>query len=388
MIQRLFFLFVALVLSQSLGCGRSGESGERNNHASLTRPLSGEQVHVEYAEGFRVSYHENYKLLEILNPYQDMTDTLRYVLIPRGSQPPELDSNARVIELPVQSMIAMSTTHLALTDMLDANQVITGMSQPEYVYNEEIRQNLEKGSITEFNGGEFNKEQALAIDPDLIMVSGGQAARSDGFRVLQESGINIMVNSEWLETTPLGKAEWVKMMGALLNKEELANRKFREVERRYLELKKKVSEVESRPLVINNMPYKGAWFVSGGNSFTARYLKDAGAGYVWFDHPSTGGLRLDFESVYEVGLKAEVWLNPGSATSKKDILTHDSRFRDFKAFETGRIYNNNRRLSASGGNDFWESGVVRPDLVLADLIKIFHPAILPQHKLYYYQKLD
>lgn len=126
----------------------------------------------------------------------------------------------------------------------------------------------------------------------------------------------------------------------------------------------------------------------GGNSFEAILLKDAGANYPWFDEKQTGGLRKDFEVIYKVGLEAEVWLNPGAATSREEILQKDGRFKDFKAFKTGRIYNNNRRVSPAGGNDYWESGVVHPERLLADLIHILHPTLLPGHELFYYQKLN
>ncbi len=347
-----------------------------------------DSVVVKYARGFQITYHENYKLLEVLNPYQDKVDTLRYVLKPRSVRLDTVFRDAQVVDIPVRSMIATSTTHIALTEMLDANEIITGMVGAEYVYSSEIRNRLEEGKITAFSQGEFNKEQALAMQPDLVMVSAGQSSQFDDFRVLMESGINVLVNSEWLETTPLGKAEWVKMMAALLNKETLANRKFGDVAESYNNLKAKVKNVTDKPLVINNLPYKGAWFVSGGDSFTAQYLKDAGADYPWFDNTSTGGLRKDFEVVYEVGLRADVWLNPGAAATRQEILAKDPRFKDFESFQADRIYNSNKRMSETGGNDFWESGVVHPERLLADLIHIMHPDILPDRSLFYYQKLD
>ncbi len=389
LISRFLYLgFASLFLLA--GCHKNKPTPQNTSQpqATIVSLAPSEKVQVNFASGFRVSYHKGYKRLDILNPFQDQTDTLHYVLIPRGASQPQLDLEAQFIETPVRSMIATSTTHLALTDMLNANSIVKGVTRPDYVYNKEIRRGLEQGRIEEFTGGEFNKEQALALSPDLIMVSGGNASQFDNFRVLLDSGINVVVNSEWLEQTPLGKAEWVKMMGVLLNKEEMSNRRFDEIKERYQQLKKKVKDVSEKPLVINNMPYKGAWFVSGGNSFTAQFLKDAGANYPWFDNPSTGGLRLDFETVYEVGLRADIWLNPGNAQSKQEILATDSRFRDFKSFETGEIYNNNRRMSETGGNDFWESGVMRPEIILADLIKIMHPSLIPDHQLYYYQKLE
>lgn len=346
------------------------------------------RVQAEYAEGFRITYHENYKLLEILNPFQNRVDTLRYALIPRAASGQVDVPGATEIVIPLQSLIVTSTTHVALTDVLGANNIIEGVVGGEYVYNEEVKNSLDNNEIVSFSEGEFNKEQALAMNPDLIMISGGQSSQFDDYRILIKSGINILVNSEWLETTPLGKAEWIKVMAALLDREERANEHFNIVKKRYKELKSEVQKANEKPDVLINLPFKGAWFVPGGNSYTAQLLKDAGADYPWSDSEETGGLRKSFEVVYKVGLDADVWLNPGSATSKNEILTKDSRFRDFKSFQTGKIYNHYKRTNSSGGNDFWESGVVYPEIVLADLIKILHPSIVPDHSLYYYHKVE
>jgi iron complex transport system substrate-binding protein len=371
----------------SWACNRTSDKSRTANvdSTSVTFP---DRVTAEYAEGFRISYHDNYKLLEILKPFQNRVDTLRYSLVPRELTEEVDVSNTREIAIPVRSMIATSTTHVGLTDMLNANDIITGMVGAEYVYNGEIRKGLDAGKITGFPTGEFNKEQALALRPDILMISGGQSSQFDNYRVLIDSGIDVIVNSEWLETTPLGKAEWVKVMAALLNKEKLANKNFSAVAEQYNQLKTAVEGVEEKPLVINNLPFKGAWHVPGGNSYTATFLTDAGANFPWSDSEQTGALQKDFEVVYAIGLKADIWLNPGTAETKDDILAKDSRFKDFKSFETGRIYNNIKRVSPAGGNDFWESGVVHPEILLADLVKIFHPEIVPDHTLYYYQKVE
>lgn len=392
MIQRILYDYsILLALALSLffgGCESAPQADQSNNNAAADSSLFPHKVEAEYAEGFQISYHQNYKLLEILKPFQDRVDTLRYSLVPR-ERADEIDvDNTEEILIPVKSLIATSTTHIGLTEMLNANDVITGMKGADYVYNKEVKRRLTQGDVVSMSEGEINKEKVLAMAPDLLMISGGQSAQFANYQVLTDSGISVMVNSEWLETTPLGKAEWVKVMAALLNKEQLANKEFNAVVEKYHSLKEKVDTVAQKPLVINNMPYKGAWFVSGGSSFTAQYLKDAGADYPWYNSDETGGLRKDFEVVYEIGLQADTWINPGAAKTKDDILAKDSRFKDFKPFKTGDIYNNNHRVNESGGNDFWESGVVHPEILLADLIKIFHPDLLPNHQLYYYQQID
>lgn len=346
-----------------------------------------DDIQVNYAQGFSVNEWENYTLINVFNPFQDQSDTLRYVLVPEEQSLPESIPEGQLIRTPVESMIATSTTHIALTEMLNANDVIKGMAGAKYAYSKDIRDRLKAGKITSFTQGEFNNEVALEMSPDLVMISAGQSSQYDNYRLLVDSGIAVFVNAEWLETTPLGKAEWLKVMGLLLEKEKEASQRFEEIANRYNTLKAKADEAAQNPLVINNMPYKGAWFVSGGNSFTAQYLKDAAADYPWYGNQSTGGLRLTFETVFEAGLRADVWLNPGTATTKDDILAIDSRFREFKSFQTGRIYNNNKRMSPTGGNDFWETGVVRPDLILSDLITILHPKLTESDSLYFYQKV-
>ncbi len=394
--QRFFYLCTTVflggwfMLSLFLG-GCQSDAHQQSEKQSSSNNLSAQftdSVKANYAEGFRITYHDDHKLLEILNPFQDRVDTLRYSLVPRDLADEVDIENTTEISIPIKSLVATSTTHLALAEMLDAVDVITAMAGGDYVYNEEIREGIESGDVTSLPEGELNKETVLEMNPDLLMVSGGQSSDFDNIRMLMDSDINVMVNSEWLETTPLGKAEWVKVLAALLNKEELANEKFASVKQEYNRLKSLADSVTEKPLVINNMPYKGAWFVSGGQSFTAQFLRDAGADYPWFDSDETGGLRKSFEVIYEIGLEADIWINPGAAESKEEVLGKDSRFKDFKPYQTGEIYNNNRRMSPSGGNDFWESGVVHPEIVLADLIAIFHPELLPDHQLYYYQKID
>lgn len=378
-----FFSVLAAILAVMILQNCSRHSKDSTNHNT---PL--EKIKIQYAEGFSINRYEGYTRINVFNAFQDQPDTLRYNLVSRGIEVPESLPQGQLIRTPVRRMIATSTTHIALTDMLNANDIITGMVGARYAYNPEIREGVAAGKVTAFDEGEFNNEVALNLQPDLIMISAGQASQYDSYRLLVESGIAVFVNAEWLERTPLGKAEWLKVMGELLEKREEAQEAFQKVAHRYEELKKKASQIGNQPLVINNMPYKGAWFVSGGNSFTAQYLKDAGADYPWYKNESTGGLRLDFETVYEAGLRADVWLNPGTAITKADVLAKDPRFSDFKSFQNGRIFNNTKRMNSAGGNDFWETGVVRPDLILSDLITILHTEPVVSDSLYFYQKVE
>jgi iron complex transport system substrate-binding protein len=197
-----------------------------------------------------------------------------------------------------------------------------------------------------------------------------------------------MMNAEWLETDPIGRTEWVKLMAALLNKEDVVNAKFDSIVKEYNQLKELAATVKQKPQVIVGMPFKGSWFVPDGDSYITQFLKDAGAAYHWSDVKKTGSLALDFETVAPIALKADFWLNPGSSNSKAEIAEKDERYTRFNPYQKGTIYNNNKRTNDIGSNDYWESGACNPHLVLADLITIFHPELLPGHQLDYHKQLQ
>jgi iron complex transport system substrate-binding protein len=381
-------LFICLGFLQSCG-KRSHKTSISSTPEHLQTASLSSQAHpinVRYARGFSIEEHQHYTLLNVFNPFQNQTDTLRYLLIPRAQTRPDAYPKAQTIQVPVRSMIVTSATQLGSLEMLQSQNVIKGMVGAKYAYNSEIRKRITNGDIKSFKGS-LNKESALNMHPDLVIISSGKASQFKNFSVLVNAGIGIFVNGNWLETTPLGRAEWIKVMGLLVGKEKTARKKFNHIAKRYNRLKEKAETADNKPLVINNLPYKGAWFESGGQSYMAQYFRDARARYHWFDNKSTGGLRLSFETVYNVGLKADVWLNPGRTRTKADILAVDQRLKAFKAYKTDQIYNNNKRATTSGANDFWEKGVVRPDLVLSDLIKILHPGLLSNDSLYFYRKV-
>jgi iron complex transport system substrate-binding protein len=347
-----------------------------------------DKVEIKHARGFSVRYFGHYKVLRVVNPFEKQPDTSQYVLVQRGTPRPEGFPRAQFIEVPIRTMIGGSSAHIALTDFLQANSILIGLGSLDYISSPEVLKMVEGGKLAEVGSGpSLNQEVVLSLKPDLLMTIGRSDEKYSLNPLLSDAGIGVVTNSEWMENTPLGRAEWVKLMAIFLNKEALVNEKFGEVERRYAELTKIAAGTKNRPTVFNGMSFKGVWHVAGGKGYMARFLQDAGANYLWAQDTSTGSLALDFESVYAVATQAEVWVNPSAAKSRQDLLINDSRNADFQAFKTGKIYNNNRRTNSRGSNDYWESGLVNPQLVLADLIRIFHPELLPDHQLTYYQAI-
>jgi iron complex transport system substrate-binding protein len=288
-------------------------------------------------------------------------------------------------------MVLMSSMHVGLAGFLGAEEQIIGLGNLKYVSSPKVIQRIDAGKIQEIGHDQtLNEEQLVALQPDLLMATGSPTAQLNRYQTLRNAGVPVLINSEWVERTPLGRAEWVKLMAALLNKEAFVNQKFEQVEREYNRLTALSRSVTFKPTLISGMNAKDAWFVPDGDSYVTRFFLDAGGTYPWVNRRTTGSLPLNFEAVYPIALKADYWLNIGlnGVDSKKDVLAKDIRYADFNPFKSGQLYSYGKRVNSRGANDYWESGAVNPHRVLADLIKILHPELLPKHQLIYYKQLN
>ncbi len=214
-------------------------SCEQKSNKSEKSTLDFEQITPKYAKGFSFEKYEDFQILHILRPFNDKADTISYLLLPKSAErKPTQFSELQTIRTPIDNFVALSTTHIALADFLNATDKIVGLSSVEYVYNEKIRNRLERKEVVSVGDGQtLNQEQILSLNPSLLMASGfSQASFERIYRPMLDLGIPVLLNSEWMEETMLGRTEWVKVLGALLGKEELAQKKFEEVEKQYLEL--------------------------------------------------------------------------------------------------------------------------------------------------------
>ncbi len=191
-----------------------------------------------------------------------------------------------------------------------------------------------------------------------------------------------------MENTPLGRSEWLKFTALFFNQEEKAEEIFNQISKNYQKIAAKTKAIEKLPKVFTGFNFKGTWYAPGCKSYIAQYLADAGAELLCVENVD-GSIPLSFEDVFERAATADYWLNVSQSwQSLKDVIREDSRYSDFQAVKKGNVYNNNARLNENGGNDYWESGISNPNMILADLIKIFHPELLPNHQLFFYQKLS
>ena len=379
-------IFIGLLIQ---GCGPSGhEQQEQQAPADSTTLFVKTEIH--HARGFNIAYFKDFKLVSIINPFGGKGDTLQYILQKKGTAMPAGYPRAQRIEIPVKSLAAMSSMHVGLLGFLDAEHVLTGLGSLQYVYSPKVIGLIKAGKIAEVGRDQgLNDEKVIEMRPGLVMTIGNPGGKMDHYRILKEAGIPVLINSEWVEQTPLARAEWVKLMAALLDKEELVNQKFTQIETEYERLSALAQKAATKPTVLSGLNTKDAWFLPGGNSYMARFFKDAGADYHWGATPGQGSLPLSFEAVYPFALTADYWLNVGFDThdTRKSIIAQDTRYADFKAVRTARLYSYNRLVNEQGSNDFFESGSVNPHTVLADMIRIFHPELLPDHQLVYYKQL-
>jgi len=379
------FILLAFILSV-LSC-REGSAG-KTPARPVQVPSSPAKSRIKFAQGFTIDYFDRYKEVKILNHSAGSADTLDYLLLPAGVAIPAGHAHAQVIRIPVQSMIVLGSPHIAQADFAGVADRITGVGDGQYIVCPVVREGLRTGRVRQVGlESGLNNELVISMRPGVLMTMTNPDAAFGGYRTLMDAGIPVLPNADWLETTPLGKAEWVKLMGALTDREDLVNRKFDSVEQAYQRLAAIGKASAIRPSVIIGMPFKGTWYMPAGDSYVAQLLRDAGANYHWSDTKGTGSLALNFETVAPVALTADFWLDVGDVDSKKEILSRDTRYEAFRAFRSGAVYSYNRRVNAAGASDYWESGAVNPQSVLADLIRILHPDALPADTLIYYKQI-
>ena len=351
--------------------------------------MRGEAVDLRYAENFSIEEFESYRIVTVRNPWRGSGDTLfQYALALKGAELPELGPNTRVIRTPVKRLAILGTVYLAHAEALDLYQELIGVAHAKYASDRKPLQQLKNGYTKSIPGeGSIDIEVTLSLQPDLILASAVGDPQHDAHPLLERTGQSVAVTAGYMEKHPLGRAEWLKFTAAFFGKDAMAKALFDEIADRYEKLSALTESIEHRPTVLANAPFAGAWHVPGGKSFTAQAIDDAGGRYLFQSIDSSGGVPVDLEKVFFQAVDADFWIHPGQARSLAELESMDRRFVEFRAFKNGKVYNNSKRIGPGGGNEVWERGVLRPDETLADLIAIFHPELIGQRELVYYERL-
>lgn len=348
-----------------------------------------DKVEVHYARNFSVEYFNHYKIVTML-PWIGAEVAQEYLLVQCGTPIPEDHADLPTFEIPVNRFVSMSTSILPHLETQNVLNRLVGVDTILFTSNETVITRTNEGAILEIGGGgtggDINFEVLLVLQPDLVMAqeffAGGTTLSQ-----LQEAGFPAVLNADYADTSPLGQAEWGKYVALFFNTEAEANQAFDGVVERYEALRELTADVDERPTVIAASPFGGTWFMPAGDSTIAQLLADAGGDFLFADEVGTS-IPLDVEVVLERGATAEYWVNVNQFwNTQADMLNDDARFAQFDALSLGNVWNNNARMNANGGSDYFESGAANPDRILADLIAILHPDLLPDHEFVYYRPL-
>lgn len=352
-----------------------------------TKSLTGKSSVI--ATGFTIESFEGFKIVTINNPWQKYEGQgIRYVLTENPQNLPDSLLDEPIIKIPVKTTITFSTTHVGFISALDKNSGIIGVSGKDFISNPDIRKSIDAGTCYDIGfAPNIDYERILMLKPDLVFLYGLDPSVTALVKRLKDAGIQSVLVSEFLEPEALGKAEWIRFFGAFLDCENQADSIFNLVKSNYLESCKIASHFKTRPSILVGLPFKDTWFMAGGKSFTAGLIEDAGGEYLWNDNSNIDFIPLDLESVFQKAGNADIWINSGTAQTVQEILSYDKRLEYIPALKNGKIFNNNLKVNEFGGNDFWESGAVRPDWILDDLIHIFHDHDSENYEYHYYKQI-
>jgi iron complex transport system substrate-binding protein len=374
-----------------MACHQDSTKTQKNKAVSAAQTIP-----LKHARGFVIQKQEfNPKegpslTLQVQNPWQGASEIFTYHLALGENQKSAAENlNSGLIQIPVERMVSLTTTNLYHLEALGVLNTLVGLGGGRYVCNPRVKQGLQQGSILEVGAdGQVDVETVVGLKPDIVFTYGVGNSSDGGLAKLKEAKLTSIIDGAYMEETPLGRAEWIKFTAAFFGKDKLADSIFSEIESNYVALLALTQKAKHRPTVFVNASFSGVWWVPGGRSYVARFLADAGADYLWALDTTRGSLNLDLESVLDKAGKADFWLNPGDWKSLKDGQKQDPRNAFFEAFKQERVFNADKILSETGGNDIFETGPARPDWILADLIFIFHPELLPNHNLHWYRKLE
>ena len=379
--KHLFFKFIFIVSFFLLtGCKKN------ENTEIVTAKIP--QNSIEYASGLSIVKHEGYSVVTVSNPWPNATKNFVYVLKEKNAEVPDTLQSYTTIKVPLESVVVTSTTNIPFLEMLDVENKLTGFPHTDYISSEKTRALIDKGSVKNVGQNEkLNIEQLIELSPDLI-VTFGVDNNNPMLDNLKKSGLNVLIQADWMEQSPLGKAEWIKLYGALFGKEDKAKELFDKIVTSYNQAKKLVAEKPVSSTVLYGSMYEDVWYVAKGNSWVAKFMKDAQANYLWSDLEGTGSQGLSFEKVLDKAKTANFWIVSGSFKTLEELQKANPHYSEFDAFANKSVYCLESKFGATGGTVYYELSPSRPDLVLKDYIKIFHPDLLPSYEFTFATKLN
>ena len=359
-------LSLYILIITVLSCSEKQKKGLDNENLISTKP--------KYAQGFSITSTDSSKTIEIKNPWPNSEKTYNHTF--------------KKSELPINKIVVTSTTHITALELLGVEDALVGFPGSDYISSANTRKRIDDGLVRELGKNEgINTEVLLELQPDIV-IGFGVDGTNKTFSTIEKSGITVIYNGDWVENSPLAKAEWIKFFGVLFNKEEKADSIFNAIEKDYIEAKQLAKGAQQKPTILSGALHKDVWYLPSGTSPEAQFLKDANVNYLWQDTSEKGSLALSFETVFDKAQDANIWLSPSYYKSLEALKNANQHYTSFDAYKNKQVFSFSNTVGAKGGVLYYEMGTARPDLVLKDIIKICHPDLLPNYNPYFFKPLE
>jgi len=376
-----------IVIAFAVGVVTNACSNKSSHAASQSSPI--DSLVPKYSHSFKVEYYDDFRVLKVLSG-EDKRTVTSYLLCPKGVKTPAGFGDAVRLNYPATRVACMSTTHVGALSLLQARDAISATTNQYLLCDTQVLSMISAGLIKDA-GKDYQPDYEVIAQSklDLLFSDGENTGSSQMFAKMKALGINVVCSRDYFEQEPLARAEWIKFFAAFIGKEKMADSIFNAVQNDYQAQLTNIAETGERPTVFCNLPYSGVWYMPCGENYVAKLITDAGGDFLWNkDKPVNGlNLTLNFEQVYQRAVNADFWINTNTLTDLGQLAAVDQKFKLFKAFKTGKVFNAVNRISSAGGMDIWETGSFLPNIVLHDLGLILHSHEPLDGKLYYYKQL-
>ena len=333
------------------------------------------------ASGLAIYEYTDYTIVKVTTPWPKAQKSFIYVLAKENAQIPDSLQQYQKIQVPLKNIIVTSTTNIPFLEILGAENKLIGFPHTDYISSPKTRQLIAEGKVKNIGENEkINIEQVIDLSPSAL-VTFGVDGNNPTLNQIEKSGIPVLIQADWMEQTPLGKAEWIKFFGVLLGKEKEAKIYFEQIKKNYQEAIQLVQNTKTKPTVMYGTMYQDQWYMAKGDSWIGQFIKDAQGDYLWNNLKGSGSEPLTFEQVFEKGQSASIWIATGSITNWKAFGESNTHYSQFKAYKEKKVFTFEAQKGPTGGVIFFELSPSQPDKILKDYIKIFHPELLPNYQL-------
>ncbi|MCK9626211.1 MAG: ABC transporter substrate-binding protein [Bacteroidales bacterium] len=369
----IYILIIALFIS---GCNWTNSNKQKDNDTEIISPVT-------YAKWFTIEKGERYTCVNVKNPWDTTTNLHRYILVQKGRDLPKNLPEGTLIRTPLKKVVVYSSVHCGIMDALGLEEALSGVCESRYVDIEFVKKGLKNGKISDL--GEASSpdvEKIIDISPDAIIAS---PLESMGYGRIEKIGIPLIESVDYMEVTPLGRAEWIRFYALFFDKIHEADSIFNTTAQSYNNIKKIVKNVKFKPTVISETKTGSVWYIPGGQSYMANFFADAGANYPWKDNQNSGSIPVSFETVLEYGENADIWV---MKYNKPNDMSYDDLKKEYSGYEYFSAYKNKTIFMCNTGKvPYYEELPIHPDYLLKDLVWVFHPELFSNYNPRYYKKM-